>query len=150
MKPSNDTALSPIVCTLLLLALTVVFVSPVVAENVTYPQEYYDLKSGSDNEVSTVISDMAEGGFSNNWWGPKLQLALFYETRRQTTLMEKQNELLAEQNELMSRLVNATEIKFVCTSTGYVAEPKSWALDEPTVSPSFNVSNYEYNTEAYK
>jgi hypothetical protein len=70
-----------------------------------------------------------------------LNIATFLELRRQTILMEKQNELLAEQNELMGRLVNSTEIKFECKATGYVQQATSWNLDEPEV----NASDYHYN-----
>jgi hypothetical protein len=152
MKPNNDTALSPIVCTLLLLALTVVLVSPVVAENVTYPQEYYTNGIYTDS-VNTYLLNAAY--LKNDLDADdildilkqtrNLDIATFLELRRQTILMEKQNELIAEQNELMGRLVNATEIKFVCTATGYVTEPTHFNVDDMEVSPSFNSSDYHYN-----
>jgi hypothetical protein len=62
-----------------------------------------------------------------------LNIATFLELRRQTILMEKQNEL-------MGRLVNATEIKFECKATGYVQQASYWSIDEPEV----NASDYYY------
>lgn len=132
---TNDTAVSPILGTLLALAMLALVCAPVVAANVTYPQEYYTLGLMS-NKVLGKLSIQPESVSVTN---PATVTA--WELRRQTILMEKQNELLAEQNELMGRLVNATEIKFVCTTTGYVQQASYWSIDNPEV----NASDYHYN-----
>jgi hypothetical protein len=118
----------------------------VIATNVTYPQEYYDLGTvsygvalptwGYDNYVE--INDPKYVGRSAG--ATRIGTAQWMELRRQTILMEKQNELLAEQNELVGRLVNATEIKFECKATGYVQQATSWS-DYPEV----DASDYYYN-----
>jgi hypothetical protein len=136
----NDTAVSLLVASLVIALVCV----PVMAANVTYPQEYYTLSERSS--MLTIISDVPE--WDEEWATPattKYTMIAALELRRQTILMEKQNELLAEQNELMGRLVNATEIKFVVyPNPVYATQATSWNLDEPDASPSFNVSNYEY------
>lgn len=125
----------------LALAIVAMCCVPVMAANVTYPQEYYDLgdrswKLSVDNQMS--LSD----------W--RIYTATYYELRRQTILMEKQNELLAEQNELIGRLVNATEIKFECKATGYVKESQSYNLDYPQVDTKtpfyYEIDPEEFNT----
>ncbi len=108
----NDTAISLLVASLVLALVCV----PVMAANVTYPQEYYDLGIASyevafptwgyDNYVE--INDPKYAGRGAG--ATRIGVAQWMELRRQTILMEKQNELLAEQNELMGMLVNATEI----------------------------------------
>jgi len=128
----NDTAVSLLVASLVIALVCV----PVMAANVTYPQEYSDLGTASyevafptwgyDNYVE--INDPKYAGRSAG--ATRIGVAQWMELRRQTILMEKQNELLAEQNELMGRLVNATEIKFECKATGYVKEPTYFNLDE--------------------
>jgi hypothetical protein len=112
MKPSNTDALSPIVCTLLLLALTVVFVVPVSAANVTYPHGYYYTLDRGGLQFS-----MLDGQLQNAMCAPVtsvkcIQVGIYYELKHQTYLMEKQNELLAEQNELLR---NITMPKYHCT-----------------------------------
>jgi hypothetical protein len=81
----------------LIILLLLLCAAPVAA--VTYPQEYYTLGSLVDKYFSnTAIKD--ESGynlvFSANA-GAFASLASARELRRQTILLEKQNELLAEQ-----------------------------------------------------
>ena len=86
-----------------------------------YPQEYFVLSNLADNAYMYIST----GNPSATMVGTYAEQLSAIELRRQTILMEKQNELLAEQNELMGMLVNATEIKFVCTATGYVQQATS-------------------------
>jgi hypothetical protein len=127
----NDTAVSLLVASLVIALMCV----PVMAANVTYSQEYYTLESSVDEHLHEM--DIAFGYGGNIVGGIH---AVVSELRRQTILMEKQNELLAEQNELMGMLVNATEIKFECKATGYVQQATSWS-DYPEV----DASDYYYN-----
>jgi hypothetical protein len=130
----NDTAVS-LLAALLVLALVCV---PVMAANVTYPQEYYTLGDKLNGVSGIDLLKLAYGGMYQSIAVPTAMSAM--ELRRQTILMEKQNELLAEQNELMGRLVNATEIKFECKAIGYVQQASYWSIDEPEV----NASDYYY------
>lgn len=103
-----------------------------------YPQEYYTLSALSDKVYSYISTERPTG----NAVGTYAEQLSAMELRRQTILMEKQNELLAEQNELMGRLANATEIKFVVyPNPVYATHATSWSLDEPEV----NASDYHYN-----
>ena len=140
----NDTVVSLLVALLVIVLVCV----PVMAANVTYPQEYSDLGTASYEVAFPVwgydryseLSDTKYGG-SYDAGATRMGVAQWMELRRQTILMEKQNELLAEQNELMGRLVNATEIKFECKATGYVQQASYWSIDDPEV----NASDYHYN-----
>jgi hypothetical protein len=64
-----------------------------VDEPITYPQEYYDLKTLSNYEYNLVLQHFDQSTYA--------ELFDVYELRRQTILMEKQNELLQEQVNLM-------------------------------------------------
>lgn len=80
---------------------------PVSAANVTYPQEYYDLKVRADNHTNAGMTWDSQN--TAHLW------SVFYELRRQTILMEKQNELIAEQNEMLKKLVPKDETKLTLT-----------------------------------
>jgi hypothetical protein len=76
-------------------------IAPVSA--ITYPKEYYDL--GVFNDVFLIRqSEIQLGRWDITTWGPNVgafsSLITSRELRRQTILMEKQNELLEEQNNL--------------------------------------------------
>ncbi len=109
MKPITQTLIA-------LLILAAMLVLPAAAANVTNPQEYYDQGSLVDayfqsNPVSTTT------GYNLQWSdniGAFASLATARELRRQTILMEKQNELLAEQNELLRN--QSKYPVFKCTS----------------------------------
>lgn len=80
----------------ILIVAMIMFIAPVAAMNVTYPQEYYTLGASFDTTMSTY-SGTRFWGYSDQ----HLQYIGLQELHRQTILMEKQNELLAEQNELL-------------------------------------------------
>ncbi len=80
------------------IAVILICVVPVSAMNVTYPQEYYTLGSLVDNYFSNQYVNN-KFGYSLDWidnLGGFASLASARELRRQTILMEKQNELQAE------------------------------------------------------
>lgn len=90
---------------------------PVSAANVTYPQEYYTLGSDNDrffNAMQTFVycnSNIRVGCWNLEWTDNVDAFSNYVsskELRRQTILMEKQNELLAEQNEMLKTLVPKT------------------------------------------
>ena len=118
----------------LLMAITIVAILicavSVSAENVTYPQEYYTLGSLVDKYFSnTAIKD--ESGYNLDWSvnaGAFASLASARELRRQTILMEKQNELQAELVKAQwvetcysnySGYGNVTAWKSECANAGY-------------------------------
>jgi hypothetical protein len=86
---------------ILIIALIIAIVVPhVCAENVTYPQEYYDLNKQADDLWAQQNSIVTYNYYATNAMKLKLnaiQIAL-----------EKQNELISEQNELLGRLLNQT------------------------------------------
>jgi hypothetical protein len=74
--------------------------------NLTYPDEYYNLKSISDNSIGQLSKSV--NGWNTGWAESATAMATqlsFIELHRQSILMEKQNELLAEQNTLLRKLV---------------------------------------------
>jgi len=84
--------LKHLLITMLLLALVV---PGVVGENVTYPQEYYTLGEQSDSLTSYITMDyFKKYQFTATTEG----LISAIELRRQTILMEKQNEMIYQQN----------------------------------------------------
>lgn len=101
----NDTAVSLLVASLVIALVC----APVMAANVTYPQEYYTLESSVNEHLHEM--DIAFGYGGNIIGGVH---AVVSELRRQTILMEKQNELLAEQNELVKMQLNS---EYVCSVT---------------------------------
>jgi hypothetical protein len=82
----------------ILIVAMIMLITPVTAMNITYPQEYYTLGASFDTTMS-IYSGTHYWGYSDE----HLQYVGLQELRRQTILMEKQNELLAEQNELLSK-----------------------------------------------
>lgn len=76
--------------------------------NLTYSDEYYNLKSISDGVISQFAHYVT--GWNTNWADGAIATATevsAIELHRQTILMEKQNELLFEQNALLRKLVKA-------------------------------------------
>jgi len=95
------------------------------AANITYSEEYYKLGLQADelNKWHLVDNVMSPDLVSRNAWRSNGQmvsdasaLASFYELRRQTILMEKQNELIAEQNEMLR---NAGNLPRNCVKQNY-------------------------------
>lgn len=78
---------------LFVILLLLICASPVLAANVTYPQEYYTLGSWSDDVKSTFITSGHIITFDS---GGTASIGSYFELRRQIILMEKQNELQAE------------------------------------------------------
>lgn len=106
----------------------VLLIGTASAASITYSEEYYKLGLQADelNKWHLVDNVMSPDLVSRNAWKSTGQmvsdasaLASFYELRRQTILMEKQNELIAEQNEMLK---NRT---MVC-----VSEPISYYCKE--------------------
>lgn len=97
------------------LVLLSLLVLPAMAANVTYPQEYYTYYTEAKEHIDSAID-------ANRLYDITFDpirdtgIANYYELRRQTILMEKQNELLAEQNELMRMQMNMT---MKCKVTSY-------------------------------
>lgn len=90
---------------LLILAMCLTLIAmPVCAENIIYPPEYYSLGS-MNNHYFNNPDISATYGYKFDWGdnaaGNFVSLASARGLRRQTILMEKQNELLAEQNDLI-------------------------------------------------
>lgn len=82
---------------ILIVALVIAIVVPhVCAENVTYPQEYYQYK----HEADRLSYTLNEGTFA--YVNPSV--ASDYRTGAILIALEKQNELINEQNELLKRL----------------------------------------------
>ena len=93
----------------LLIALTLaLFIPHMVAAdvNVTYPQEYYELEQQANALIFPIGPDSY---YFNGYDGTSARIGVIsdLELRRQTILMEKQNELLAENNQLMQRLLDS-------------------------------------------
>jgi hypothetical protein len=84
--------------TIAILLTIALLVPSIPAANVTYPQEYYTLGMMTDQIISRLSPDFG-GSTVPSVAIPSTVSAL--ELRRQTILMEKQNELLAEQNEIL-------------------------------------------------
>ena len=87
---------------ILIFALMIAVVVPhVYAENVTYPQEYYQYKYAAD-KLSYI----------NPNWGAYINpsVASDYRTAAILIALKKQNELINEQNELLKKLMNKTYI----------------------------------------
>ncbi|MFA5745690.1 MAG: hypothetical protein WCX79_01220 [Candidatus Paceibacterota bacterium] len=90
---------------ILIIALMIaVFIPHVCAENVTYPQEYYNLGIQTSIDWTHIAGSYSGFGKDN----PSSQYLAFLELRRQTILMEKQNELINEQNNLLKKMLNQT------------------------------------------
>ena len=88
---------------ILIIALMIaVFVPHVCAENLTYPQEYYDLNKQADGSWDTYHS------FNGNTYTYTGFLTLFSKLSANQIALEKQNELINEQNELLKKLLNQT------------------------------------------
>ena len=100
----------------------------VSAFNITYPDEYYSTKLLADDHSSI--------GFSAEARTASYTLNIFYEFRRHTILMEKQNELIAESNRIkwiqtcydptQSSYMNFTGLRIECYNAGYPVE--RWLL----------------------
>ena len=112
----------------LLMAITIVAILicavSVSAENVTYPQEYYTL--GQQTNISWERISEAYYGIGQSY--PTSQYLAFLELRRQTILLEKQNELQAELIKAQwvetcysnfSGYGNVTAWKSECANAGY-------------------------------
>ena len=108
---------------LCLMILAAMLVLPAAAANVTYPQDYYDLQ----NKQYQILHPVGIGFLSNTTYDMRWTVTnagmsgdagevIFLELRRQTILMEKQNELLAEQNELFR---NQSKFAISCQPEGY-------------------------------
>lgn len=97
-----------------LVALLLVFsiIGTASAANITYSEEYYSL--GDITNVSWRMVSGAYYGTGQEY--PTVQFLTFLELRRQTILMEKQNELIAEQNEMLR---NAGNIPRNCVKQNY-------------------------------
>ena len=97
MKPT-------ILLMLVLLAVSIVVVPAVSATSVEYPEEYSDLKTASYEVAFPVWGFDKYSEFTDNKYGgcdagaTRMGVANWLELRRQSILLEKQNELLAEQN----------------------------------------------------
>ena len=86
---------------ILIVALMIAVIVPhVCAENVTYPQEYYQYKHEAD-KWSYVLNKE-----SFAYVNPSV--ATDYRTAAILIVLEKQNELINEQNELLKKLTNQT------------------------------------------
>ncbi len=83
---------------------TPIFIDP---QTFSYPSEYYTLGDSVNNNLK-------EMDHSVTMWSALISgvHAMISETRRQTILMERQNELLAEQNALLK---NMSTGRLVCT-----------------------------------
>lgn len=90
--------------TIFLISLLLILACLVIpAQAVVYSEEYYTL----DSAISKYF-DVVEN-ISPRWsYELDAQVITYYELRRQTILMEKQNELLEEQNGLLRNLTNQT------------------------------------------
>jgi hypothetical protein len=91
---------------ILIIALMIAVIVPhVCAENVTYPQGYYDAITHADS-----ITDAWHNN-RDNWQAYKDPFnALNYRLIAVQIALEKQNELINEQNELLKKLLNQTYI----------------------------------------
>jgi hypothetical protein len=91
---------------ILIIALMIAVIVPhVCAENVTYPQGYYDAITHADS-----ITDAWHNN-GDNWQAYKDTFnALNYRLIAVQIALEKQNELINEQNELLKKLLNQTYI----------------------------------------
>lgn len=100
--------------TLVLLGLLMLIV-PCMAVNITYPSEYYTLGLSSDVILQKQMSIDPAIYWNIISYSPNIgafsSLAISKESRRQTILIEKQNELIAEQNELIKQILKS---KLVC------------------------------------
>jgi hypothetical protein len=114
---------SIVILALLLAALVVPVVS---AAPVEYPSEYSDLKQLVDNWM--YGNGLRDRGYSD----VAFQRATLYELRRQSILMEKQNELLAEQNELLGKLVNQSMPKETCIAESPII-PSNQSVPPPYI-----------------
>jgi hypothetical protein len=103
---------------ILIIALTIaVFVPNVCAENVTYPQEYYDSIARADS-ITERLHDNNDNWYLMSYSDPFN--ALNYRLVVIQITLEKQNELIGEQNELLKKLLNQTyTTDFNGTSNGW-------------------------------
>lgn len=81
-----------------------------VDEPITYPQEYYNLKTKEQD----ILDGSGFIGYDGN--AAKYAAAISFELRRQTILMERNNELLQEQVNLLKAQKDA---KLKCKTTEY-------------------------------
>ena len=112
--------MSKLVTIIILFVLIISTVIPVQAVNLTYPDEYYHLWE----KENIPEGKMSGAYYMNGREFPTVGLFQWYELRRQTILMEKQNELIAEQNELLTKQFS---LSFTChryTQTGSCSQYK--------------------------
>jgi hypothetical protein len=85
---------------ILIIALMIATIFPCVgAENVTYPQGYYDLNKQANDLWAQ------QNQFSYNYYSIK---SVWLKLSANQIALEKQNELISEQNELLRKLMNQT------------------------------------------
>lgn len=98
---------------ILILLILAAFISPyAVASFVAYPVEYNEMKIVADNLSIASQEGNAQVSIAYSTG------AVFSELRRQSILMEKQNELLSDRNDLQATQ-NKIEYEKLCTVVGY-------------------------------
>ena len=86
---------------ILIIALMIAVIVPhACAENVTYPQEYYDLNKQAD--------DLWAGQNTFITYDYKAIQSVMWKLKANQIALEKQNELINEQNELLGKIINQT------------------------------------------
>jgi len=99
---------------LLSLLILIMLVVPVSA--ITYSKEYYLWGNTSLDNFGYVSTNVPSNGLvSHDYAAQYLLSAQWFELRRQTILMEKQNELLEERNNLTRQQMG---MKLRCTQNG--------------------------------
>jgi len=95
---------------ILIIALIIAIIVPhVCAENVTYSQEYYNLKNQTDAQLISYNTITSDSGTAASLWGIFSGVNyLVLDSQLNTIMLEKQNELITEQNTLLGKLLNQT------------------------------------------
>lgn len=97
-----------------------VFIPHVCAENVTYPQEYYEYKAQADRASVVNFNNPGYINVNAGW-------ASDYRTAAILIAIEKQNELIDEQNKL---LANLTITEYCMPSDGNTIPPIKWHCEK--------------------
>ncbi len=115
---------------ILIIALMIaVFVPHVCAENVTYPQEYYDAIARA-NSITQAWHNNRDNWQVMSYNDPFN--AVNYRLVAIRIALEKQNELINEQNELLKKLMNQT----YSVHYSYISEDKRSSLGAYTAIPN--------------
>jgi hypothetical protein len=90
----------------------VMFMAIPVSANVTYQDDYYNLKTLTSDILNDSIKVIGSSFSYTTFYSAIYNAcrAEVYQLQAQTMLMEKQNELLDEQNNLMRQQMNSTLI----------------------------------------